>query len=166
MHLLRSALALVAALVSMAVWAAGHPLISAQAPDFAARAFAGGNVRLSEYRGDVVVLTFWGSNCGPCGAQLQALGRSYETYQSAGLRMFGISVDDNQARAQEYARTHPVGFPLLADPEKKISRLYQVDNLPMTVLIDRNGAVRHVYRDYSNKSEALYLEQLRALLNE
>jgi hypothetical protein len=47
-----------------------------------------------------------------------------------------------------------------------VSRLYEVDNLPMTVLIDRGGVVRHVHRDYSAKDEGLYLQELRALLNE
>jgi len=47
-----------------------------------------------------------------------------------------------------------------------VSRSYQVDNLPMTVLIDRNGTVRYVLRDYSAASSTLYLQQLRTLLNE
>ena len=55
---------------------------------------------------------------------------------------------------------------LLLDPEKDVSRRYQVDNLPMTVLVDRGGIVRYVLRDYSDKSQELYLKQLRALLNE
>ena len=59
-----------------------------------------------------------------------------------------------------------MSFPLLLDPAKSVSRLYIVDNLPMTVLIDRGGVVRHVHRDYSAKDEALYLKELRALLNE
>ena len=51
-------------------------------------------------------------------------------------------------------------------PAKAVSRSYQVDNLPMTVLIDRNGTVRHVLRDFSAASNGLYLRELRALLNE
>jgi peroxiredoxin len=83
-----------------------------------------------------------------------------------GLRVFGVSVDDDQGRALEYAKGQSVSFPLLLDPTKSVSRLYQVDNLPMTVLIDRGGVVRHVHRDYTAKGEALYLQELRALLNE
>lgn len=148
------------------VAAAEYPLLGAQAPDFALRAFEGVNVRLSEHRGDVVVLSFWGSRCGPCRAQLEALDRSYETYRSAGLTVFGISVDDDPERAREFARARSVSFPLLHDPEKSVGRRYRIDNLPMTVLIDRNGAVRYVHRDYSPRSDARYLQQLRALLNE
>jgi len=146
--------------------APGHALLDTEAPDFALHAFAGQNVRLSEHRGDVIVLTFWSSRCAQCGAQLMALDRSYKTYQSAGLKMFGISVDDDALRAKEFAKDHSVGFTLLSDPKKDVSRTYGVDHLPLAVLIDRNGTVRHVHRELSPKSEALYLQQLKELLNE
>ena len=149
-----------------AMAAAPYPLVGKEAPDFALHALVGNNVRLSENLGDVVVVTFWGSRCGPCATQLDALNRSLATYQSVGLRVFAVSVDDDQGRALEYAKGQSVSFPLLLDPSKSVSRLYQVDNLPMTVLIDRGGVVRHVHRDYSGKDEALYLKELRALLNE
>jgi peroxiredoxin len=120
-------------------------LLGHEAPDFALHAVAGSNVRLSEHRGDVVVLT----------------------YRSAGLQMYGINVDDDQTRALEFARGgQTVSFALLLDPQKSVSRAYEVDNLPMTLLIDRSGIVRYVLRDYSAKSEDLYLQQLRTLLNE
>ena len=144
----------------------GHALLDTEAPDFALHAFVGQNVRLSEHRGDVIVLSFWSSRCAQCGAQLGALGRSFKTYQSAGLQMFGISVDDDAMQAKEFAKDHAVGFTLLADPKKDVSRAYRVDSLPMVVLIDRNGTVRYVHRDFGSKGEALYLQQLRTLLNE
>ena len=143
-----------------------YPLLGQEAPDFALRAVSGGNVRLSEHRGEVIVLTFWSSRCSSCRAQLAALDESLRTYRSAGLRVLGINVDDDQNRALEAARTHDVAFALLLDPEKDVSRLYRIDNLPMTILIDRDGSVRYVHRDFNSKSEALYLKQLRALLNE
>ena len=149
------------------VWAAlGYGLLAASAPDFALRAFAGDNVRLSEHRGEVVVLTFWSSRCSSCATHLATLDRSYGTYHSAGLQMYGIGVDDDADRARDYVHAHRVGFPMLADPDKSVSRSYQIDNLPMTVLIDRGGTVRYFHRDFGSKSEALYLQQLRALLNE
>ena len=142
-------------------------LLGHEAPDFALRAVSGSNVRLSEHRGDVVVLSFWSSRCGPCRTQLTALDKSLATYRSAGLQMYGINVDDDQTRALEFAHGgQAVGFALLLDPQKSVSRTYEVDNLPMTLLIDRNGIVRYVLRDYSAKSEDLYLQQLRTLLNE
>jgi len=142
-------------------------LLGHEAPDFALHAVAGSNVRLSEHRGDVVVLSFWSSRCSPCRAQLAALDQSLATYRSAGLQMYGINVDDDQTRALEFAHGgQAVSFALLLDPDKGVSRRYEVDNLPMTLLIDRNGIVRYVLRDYSAKSEDLYLRELRTLLNE
>jgi peroxiredoxin len=158
------ALALAAGLPSPAQQ--GYALIGQMAPDFALHAAAGGNVRLSEHRGEVVVLSFWSSRCTPCRTQLAALGRSLATYQSAGLAVYGVGVDDDPVKAREFARAAAAGFALLLDPDKTVGRSYQVDNLPMTVLIDRNGTVRHVLRDYSAASDGLYLRELRRLLNE
>ena len=144
----------------------GYALLGQTAPDFALHAAAGSNVRLSEHRGDVVVLSFWSSRCNPCREQLAALNRSLATYRSAGLAIYGIGVDDDPARSLEYARSVTVGFVMLLDPTKQVSRSYQVDNLPMTVLIDRGGNVRHVLREYNAASDGVYLQELRALLNE
>jgi peroxiredoxin len=153
-----------AALVTPA--ATGYALLGHDAPDFALHAVNGVNVRLSEHRGDVVVLSFWGSRCGQCRMQLTALDKSFKTYHSAGLEVLGINVDDDQAGALEFARAQALGFPLLLDPQKAVARNYLVDNLPMTLLIDRGGVVRQVHRDFSSKFESLYLQQLRMLLNE
>jgi peroxiredoxin len=158
------ALALAVAAASQAQQS--YPLIGQVAPDFVLRASAGGNVRLSEHRGEVVVVSFWSSRCTPCRTQLAALNRSLATYQSAGLAVYGVGVDDDPVKALDFARSVTVGFALLLDPAKAVSRSYQIDNLPMTVLIDRSGTVRHVLRDYSAASDGLYLRELRALLNE
>ena len=144
----------------------GYGLIERAAPDFTLHAVAGGNVRLSEHRGEVVVLSFWSSGCGTCRRQLDALNRSLATYRSAGLEVYGVGVDDVPSRATEFARGTAVTFPMLLDPDKAVGRAYQVDNLPMTVLIDRSGTVRNVLRDFSAKSDDIYLQQLRVLLNE
>ena len=143
-----------------------YALVGRAAPDFALHAVVGDNVRLSEHRGEVVVLNFWSSRCTSCRTQLAALNRSFGTYRSAGLSVYGVGVDDDPVQAQDFARTARVDFALLLDPAKTVSRSYQVDNLPMTVLIDRNGTVRYVLRDYSAASSTLYLQQLRTLLNE
>jgi peroxiredoxin len=152
--------------VLVAYGASPYALLGHPAPDFALHAAAGGNVRFSEHRGDVVVLSFWGSHCGQCRMQLDALQRSFKTYHFAGLQVFGIDVDDDQAAALEYARTQALEFPLLLDPQKAVARVYLVDNLPMTILIDRAGFVRQVHRDFSSKFEPAFLQQLRVLLNE
>ena len=143
-----------------------YGLINQAAPDFALRAAGGGNVRLSEHRGEVVVLSFWSSRCTPCRSQLGLLNRSFATYHSAGLAVYGVGVDDDPTQALGFAHSASVSFPMLLDPEKAVGRSYQVDNLPLTVLIDRGGTVRQVLRDYNAANETLYVQELRALLNE
>jgi peroxiredoxin len=161
-----AALVLAAAGTVAAAAAPGYGLLNQAAPDFTLRAAAGSNVRLSEHRGQVVVVSFWSAGCGGCRAQLVALSRSLATYASTGLAVYGVGVDDDPVRALEYARDVRVAFPMLLDPSKSVARNYQVDTLPMTVLIDRSGVIRNVLREYNRASETLYLQQLRVLLNE
>jgi peroxiredoxin len=146
--------------------APAYRLLGQSAPDFALKSAAGPNVRLSEYRGGVVALAFWGSHCGICGAQLASLSRMVETYKSAGLTGIAVDVDDNQAAAGEFAVTHAVSFPVLFDPAKSVAREYRIDNLPMLLLIDRAGNIRYFHRDYRSGHDAQYLDEIKILLDE
>ena len=136
------------------------------APDFALRAIAGPNVRLSEHIGQVVVISFWGGDCDACRMQLEALQRDYSRYQAQGLRVYGVEVADDQTAALRFAGGTRVTFPLLLDPAKAVARLYDVDNLPMTVLIDRDGKIRQVVRDFNETSRRACEDELRTLLAE
>ena len=139
--------------------------VGQSAPDFALPAAAGANVRLSEYRGQPVVLSFWSSQCSLCAGQLAALNRYYGTYRSSGLIVLAVSVDDDPQRAQDYARAHSTAFPLLLDRAKVVSRAYGIERLPTTVLIDRSGVVRYLHSDY-RAGDASYVAQIRALLDD
>jgi peroxiredoxin len=143
-----------------------YRMLGQRAPDFTLKATSGSNFRLAEYRGQVVVLAFWGSSCGQCGAQLASVNRLVGTYQSAGLAALAINVDDDIAAAARFAVAHPVGFPMLLDPAKEVARAYRVDNLPMLLLVDRGGTIRWAARDHKSGSDAAYIEQVRVLLDE
>ena len=162
----RRLVALALLMASAAAVAADYPLIGQPAPDFALPAFSGYNVRLSEHRGEVVVLAFWSSSCSTCGSELAAINRSFATYRTAGLTVFGVGVEDSRRHAREFARSHRVGFQMLDDPDEEVSRLYAVDSLPMVVLIDRNGTIRDVHHDFGSQDEARYRAELRRLLDE
>ncbi|MDE2263243.1 MAG: TlpA family protein disulfide reductase [Gammaproteobacteria bacterium] len=143
-----------------------HASAGAAAPDFTLRAFAGPNVRLSEHVGQVVVISFWGVGCDSCRGQLDALQRDFSRYRGQGLRVYGVEVADDQQEAQRFARGMHVTFPLLLDPAKTVARVYDIDNLPMTVLIDRDGKIRQVVRDFNEKSRQVWEDELRTLLAE
>jgi peroxiredoxin len=146
--------------------ARSHPVPGLQAPDFVLRALAGANVRLSEHIGQVVVISFWGAGCDACRSQLEALQQDFNRYRAQGLRVYGVEVADDQAEATRFAGATPVTFPLLLDPKKTVARLYDVDNLPMTVMIDRDGKIRQVVRDFNETTRRACEDELRTLLAE
>jgi peroxiredoxin len=139
--------------------------IGALAPDFALPATSGGNVRLSEHRGEVVLITFWSSSCAICATQLHALDALQETYRSAGLVTLGVSVDDDLVRAKRYAAGHPLRFPLLLDRAKQVSRSYGIGELPTTVLIDRRGRLRYL-KAQDRGTDNSYTATVRELLDD
>lgn len=158
--------ALLALCTTLPAAAASSPLVGDPAPDFTLRAVAGGNVRLSETRGQVVVLSFYGSECNPCRAQLAQLNGVYRTYLPAGLTVYGVSIDDDDDEARAFAQRAGVAFPMLLDPSKGVGREYSIVALPTIVIIDRGGVVRYVHREPKSTGEPVYVQQLRRLLDE
>jgi peroxiredoxin len=159
-----AALAFACAAVSLA--AEKYDLVGQPAPDLVARGLSGENVRVSEHRGEVVVVSFWSGTCNTCRAQLEALDRIAKTYASAGLTVIGVNLDENVARAEKFARAQDVRFQLLVATAKTTGREYRIDRLPMLVFVDRAGVLRAAHREFKKRDEDIYVRELRTLLNE
>ena len=136
------------------------------APDFALKSSTGDNLRLSEYRGDVVMVNFWATWCGPCRQEMPLLDELYSRYNRVGFNLLGVNIDDDSRRAMQMVEELGVNFPVLFDARKEVSKLYQVDAMPVTVIIDRQGTVRYVHQGYKPGYEDKYLDQIRSLLRE
>lgn len=145
---------------------AASALTGQTAPDFALRSASGSNLRLSEYRGDVVMINFWATWCGPCRQEMPLLDDLYGRYQRVGFKLLGVNIDDDSKRALQMVEELGVSFPVLFDESKNVSRLYQVEAMPVTVLVDRNGTVRFVHHGYKPGYEQKYLTEIRTLLRE
>jgi len=155
------------ALASLAAFPADrYGLVGKPAPDLVARGLGGENVRISEHRGEVVVVSFWSGSCNTCRAQLNALDRIAKTYASAGLTVIGVNLDDDLARAEKFARAQDVQFQLLVSAPENTGRDFRVDRLPMMVFVDREGVLRAAHREFKASDEAKYVRELRTLLNE
>ena len=94
------------------------------------------------------------------------LDELYSRYQRVGFNLLGVNIDDDSGRAMNMINELGVSFPVLFDATKEVSRLYQVDAMPVTVIVDREGNIRHVHQGYKPGYEQKYLDQIRALLRE
>jgi thiol-disulfide isomerase/thioredoxin len=123
-----------------------------QAPDFTLQSNTGKNIRLAEQRGQVVMLNFWASWCGPCRQEMPLLDGLYKRYSGAGFQFYGVNVEEDNTDAKKLLKDLGVSFPVLFDPESKASKLYNVEAMPTTVLIDRKGQIRVISGLQLNKA--------------
>ena len=145
---------------------AASGLAGRSAPDFALKSASGENLRLSEYRGNVVMINFWATWCGPCRQEMPLLDDLYNRYQRVGFSLLGVNIDDDSRRAMHMVEELGVSFPVLFDADKEVSKLYQVEAMPVTMLLDREGTVRHVHHGYKPGYEEQYLTEIRSILSE
>ena len=164
MRALRSGAALVALLLAAGTVPAATALKGAEAPDFVLKSFSGKNLRLSEYRGEVVMLSFWATWCGDCRAQLTELGAMRDRYQDAGVELLAVSLDQSARQASDMTKGST--YPVLHDAAGEVGRLYDVQKMPVMVLIDRGGVVREVFEGFRRGNEEQYLARVQALLRE
>lgn len=158
--------ALAAALLAAAPAHAAEFPVGAVAPDFVLKSTSGENYRLSEYRGEVVILSFWAAWCGDCRAQLEALAQMQVRYQDTGIELLTVSLDQSRREAAEVTEAIGVTSPVLHDAGGEVGRLYAVERMPTMLLIDREGVVREVFEGFARGSEEQYLERVQALLRE
>jgi thiol-disulfide isomerase/thioredoxin len=119
--------------------------VAAPAPDFALKDASGIEIRLSAYRGKVVLLNFWASWCPPCRAEMPSFSEFQQTYGNRGLAVIGVSLADVWPAPHTVMDTSKIIYPLV-NGNQDVAKLYGVTSLPATLLIDREGriAARHV----------------------
>jgi len=138
----------------------------AAAPAFQLNSNSGKPLALADFRGQIVLLNFWASWCGPCRQEMPILEQLNRQYHAKGVTLLGINVEPDSAAAVSWLKATPVTFPILFDTDSKVSNLYEVAGMPNTVIIDRKGQVRYIHRGYSAGAENDYLNQIRALIRE
>jgi peroxiredoxin len=162
---------IVAALVLLIGLAASGAALSKAAatrpaPDFTLKSLSGENVRLSELRGNVVMINFWASWCGPCRQEMPLLEALYQRYSGLGFELLGVNVEQDVDDAKRWLADRPVSFPVLLDPENALTKMYQVKAMPSTILVDRDGNVRHLHKGYKPGDENAYQDLVRSLIRE
>jgi thiol-disulfide isomerase/thioredoxin len=136
------------------------------APSFSLPSRSGDTVSLDKLKGQVVMINFWASWCGPCRQEMPLLEQMHKRYSPLGFTLLGVNVEPNSKDAEKLLANVPVSFPVLFDSDSKVSKMYDVNAMPSTVFIDRKGNVRYLHRGYKPGDEGEYLNQIRALLKE
>ncbi len=120
---------------------AGAEAINVPAPDFTLESRSGENLRLEDHRGEVVMLNFWASWCGPCRQEMPLMDELYSQYKDLGFTILAVNVDENREEAH-------------------------VQAMPTTVMIDRDGNARYLHYGYQPGYEDEYEQQIRELVRE
>ena len=143
-------------------WAAAEQ----PAPNFSLPDQAGGLVSLEDYSGQVVLINFWASWCGPCREEMPLLNELHTRYEPLGFTMLAINVEEDSSAANNFLSGMPVNFPVLYDRENSVSKLYDVIAMPSTVIIGRDGKVRYIHHGYEPGDENAYQDYIRELIRE
>lgn len=135
------------------------------APDFTLRTLEGKTVRLSEFRGKkVVLINFWASWCPPCRLEMPTMQQIYSEYKARGFEILAVNIEsDAHQEIRDFINELRLTFPILLDPDMKVTRKFHVIGLPVSVLIDRQGIVRAKeigYHDWTTKASRTQVEKL------
>lgn len=141
-----------------------HEDLKGPAKDFTLKSNSGKNIRLSDLRGQVVMLNFWASWCGPCRQEMPLLDKLAARYEPAGFKLLGINVDADRKAADRILEEIPVDFTILFDPKSQVSESYKVDVMPTTILIDCDGNLNYLHRGYVAGDEKTYQSKVKSLL--
>ena len=130
------------------------------APDFTLARPDGGEIRLSDLRGQVTLLDFWASWCRPCRDEAPALAQAYQEYQERGVEFVGVNLWDDPSDARRFLQEQGHQYPNGIDADGKIAISYGVRGIPEKFFINRHG---QIVRKFSGP---MTLELLRRILDD
>ena len=139
--------------------------LSGVAPDFSLKNLAGETVKLSDYKGQVVMINFWASWCGPCRQEMPLLNDMSEELSKAGFVLLGVNLDEDVNDARKFLNDiGDMSFPILLDPTAKVADLYKNQAMPSSYFVDREGNLAFLHQGYRKGEEAEYRAVAKKLL--
>jgi len=136
------------------------------APDFILKTLDGRDVKLSEYKGNVVLVEFWATWCPPCRASVPELISIQDKYKNKGFVILGVSVDEGQnlvAKLTDFTGEFRINYPILLGNED-VARAYNVRSIPTSFLVDKDGKIVTWYMGYTDQFESSIASQLAKLI--
>lgn len=132
-----------------------------QALDFELASLTGGNVALSDYQGQIIIMNMWATWCPPCRAEMPELDQFYQTHKAEGVVVLAVNGQESEGTVRPFIQANNFTFPVLLDLDGEVGRQYMARSFPTTYVIDRNGRIEHVKVGQISESE---LEQIVAPL--
>jgi thiol-disulfide isomerase/thioredoxin len=162
-----AALALV--LVVISVWGCSEappPETPRLAPDFSLPSLQGDPVRLSDYRGKVVLLDFWATWCPPCRAAIPHVVNLQDKYRSEGFAALGLNMDQNPEDIDSFLEHVTVNYPILKVDDETRTKYGGLFSIPQAFLVDRKGMIRRKFLGYDHKIAEDIEHTIQELLQE
>lgn len=142
-----------------------HPLTGRKAPLFTATMLDGASFDLAQYLGkNIVILDFWATWCGPCRQALPILSQVAAEYQDRGVEFFAVDLRESPEDVQQFLDETMLSLAVVMDRDGAISDLYQVEYVPQTVIIGKDGTVAVVHVGSSSGLKAQLTRELDQLL--
>ncbi len=132
---------------------ADAPADAKLAPDFTLTSTDGKPIKLSDYRGKVVVLDFWATWCPPCKAEIPDFIKLYSKYKDDGFQMLGVSLDQGGLKdVVPFMKDHGINYPIVLGTDEVVSAYGGIRGIPTTFVIDKKGYVRESFEGYRQAS--------------
>ncbi len=137
---------------------------SGMAPPFHLQDLQGRYHHLQDYRGRVVIVSFWASWCGPCREELPSMNRAWSVLQPQGVAMLAVNLGEDPEAVSAFLTDYPIGFPVLLDRRGHFAQRWRVQGLPTSFVLSARGEI--VYRVVGGQAwdDETLLRQVQALL--
>lgn len=142
----------------------GELEVGQPAPAFKLPDLNGNQVSLEQFKGKVVLLDFWATWCGPCRMSMPQLERLQAQFPSD-LALLAINLQEPRDEVNSYVKQQNLHSRVLLDEEGEVGRVYRSSAIPMQVLIDKAGVIRHVQMGFSPRMGDLLREKVEQLRN-
>lgn len=116
--------------------------------DFTLSDLLGKTVRLTDFRGQVVLVNTWATWCPPCRSEMPGINAYYQAHRSAGFVVLAINAGETAQQAADFSNELGLSFPVLLDPEEILMDKFRIDSFPTSILLDRQGKIRGVHIGY------------------
>jgi thiol-disulfide isomerase/thioredoxin len=127
-----------------------------------------GELGVPDFAGDVLVVNFWGSWCGPCRREQPALNEAFETLSPLGVSFLGVDVQDSETNGKAHESEFAIPYPSLFDPASSYAAQFAgvgPRSIPSTVLIDRQGRIAATIFGETTAEEVVILTRMLASEN-